>query len=187
MMQVPTKAIEIDGAVDITEVCFPNPSIQSRSTDPALAQAALPGLNISLRRASASLHHRPSPLPITSFPTHSQAFPNAYPQGQNSLLSKPNPNPFARPPRSPSRVSPGVGDEGNKLQARSPATLGYLTPMSAEVAQLQNEKHTLDRAMGRVGDEEGEMMDSSAEEEIKPFDDVDLGGVNGWRAERRRE
>lgn len=24
MMQVPTKAIEIDGAVDITEVCFPN-------------------------------------------------------------------------------------------------------------------------------------------------------------------
>ncbi len=93
MMQVPTKAIEIDGAVDITEVCFPNPSIQSRSTDPALAQAALPGLNISLRRASASLHHRPSPLPITSFPTHSQAFPNALPPRTKLVTLETEPQP----------------------------------------------------------------------------------------------
>ena len=79
-------------------------------------------------------------------------------------------NPFSNHFRTPSHLT--ISDDG-----------AHLTPISAEVAQLQHEMHSLDQALDF--DAQGEMMRPLEEDEMKPFDDVDLGRVDRQSFSRR--
>lgn len=102
---------------------------------------------------------------------HSQAYPNISPEPSPSALysNTASPNPFSRPLF---RASPF--DDDTHLRGGNVLTL---TPNSADVAQLQHEMHSLHEAL-RVDGADEEMMKPLEEDEMKPFDDVDLGRVD---------
>jgi len=165
-------------AVDIAEVS----SILPRSPNPKLMsililQAHLPSLTYTLNRSPAtrSLRTTNNILPLTSLAVHSQAYPNESP----NLLFTSSPSPGPTPIPSPNPFSKSFAhltathkDKEDRFGSTTPTSYHH-TPISSEVEQLENEMENLSEALRLDG--ELEMMNPLDEDEMSPFDDVDLG------------